>query len=96
MHIRLILILLAGLALYLMLRHLAGLPQAQRRRIVKLGALGLLTATLIGLVVSGRLPWLFALLGAAIPVAQKLLVMLWRYAPILRQLLRYLRDRSGR
>ncbi len=64
-------------------RQLDRLPPAQRKQQINRTLLYALAAVLIVLMLTGRVHWLFAALGALLPLAQRALV-LWRTANMLK------------
>ena len=80
--IRVVMLLLTVLLLYLAWRWLKKQPVGKRWQIVMI----LVGIVLVGLVASGRMHWLFALLGAALPLVRHLIGLI-SYLPILRRVM---------
>lgn len=68
------LLLLAGAGLWLWNVY-RQTPPSQRRAWLQRVALIVVGGLFIGLTLAGKLPWLFALIGAALPFAQRLMMM---------------------
>lgn len=79
MLVKLILIALLIVALFYGLRWFARTPPANISRMITRIALAIGGVTLIVLTATGRLPWLFALIGGLMPFAQRLLTALRAY-----------------
>lgn len=79
MLVKILLIVLLVLALFYGLRWFARTPPATISRMATRIALGIGGVALIVLTVTGRLPWLFALIGGLLPFAQRLLTALRAY-----------------
>ena len=75
---RIVLLILAIIATLVLVRWLKRQPVEKRWKVIAM----LVAGVLLILVATGRMPWLFALLGAVIPIARRLLGLL-RYAPLL-------------
>ncbi len=82
MFIRLILIGLLVAGLIGFLRWYTNAPKEEASKALWRGVFGLLFLILVGMVLTGRLNWLFALIAAAIPFARKLIPVL-RFFPFL-------------
>ena len=76
---RIVLLILAIIAALVLVRWLKRQPVEKRWQVIAM----LIAGVLLILVATGRMPWLFALIGAVIPVARRLFGLL-RYAPLLR------------
>ncbi|MDG0996097.1 MAG: DnaJ domain-containing protein [Gammaproteobacteria bacterium] len=76
---RIVLLILAIIAALILFRWLKRQPLEKRWKVIAT----LIAAVLLVLVATGRMHWLFALIGAALPVARRLLGLL-RFAPLLR------------
>ncbi len=85
MHFRLIILLAALLGLYLLINWFLRTPPKKLARMLKKAALYGGILFLVLLVATGRLHWLFAAIGAAIPFMQRLFTLL-RLIPLFRQL----------
>ena len=73
MRVSIVLILLLLIGLLLFMRWMVNAPPEQVARAVKRGLVLGAAGVLVMLAVTGRLHWLFALLGAALPLAQRLI-----------------------
>lgn len=73
------LLLLAGAGLWLWSVY-RQTPPSQRRAWLQRVALIVVGGLFIGLTLAGKLPWLFALIGAALPFAQRLMMMFGTFA----------------
>ena len=85
MYIRLLLVFLALAGIVFFLRWFMGTPTETISRVIKRAAVIIAAGMLIFLAASGRLHWLFALLGSLLPFTRKL-VGLIRYLPLLQRL----------
>lgn len=84
--IRIYLVLLLIIISFFVLRKFLKTPPAQVARYIKLSALGVIGMILLYLGATGRLTWLFALLGVAIAFMFRLMPVLLHYAPQLHRL----------
>jgi len=88
---RLILLLAVGLVIYLVYRHISGLPQAQRRAAwLKVGLAGLAVVVIV-LTLTGRMNWVGAAITALFIGASRVLPALIRLFPVLQ----WLKGRQG-
>ncbi len=94
MHARLIILLAVLISLYLLIKWFLRTPPKNLARALKKAALYGGIALLVVLVVTGRLPWLFALVGAAIPLLQRLFTLL-RLLPMIRRVMAMLGMQQG-
>lgn len=83
---RLVLIVVLVAGIVLLLRWLARTPPANIARVLKRAAIIGAIALVVLLTVTGRLPWLFAVLGAAAMVIQRLLTA-WQLGSAVRRIL---------
>ena len=92
---RLLLILIAVIALLLIIRFLYRQSSPDLKKIGRYLAAGAFAVLFLFLLATGRLHWMFAALAAAVPVFFRMLPLL-RYVPLLRGLYRkYQRYRAG-
>ena len=75
---RIVLLILAIIATLILFRWLKRQPADKRWKVIAIVVAGVLLV----LVATGRMPWLFALIGAIIPLARRLFSLL-RFAPLL-------------
>ncbi len=85
MHTRLLLVLLALAGIILLLRWFLNTPAGTIARYVRRSAAILAVGILLYLTATGRLHWLFALLGSLLPFARKIPGLL-QFIPVLRRL----------
>ena len=86
MPIKLLLLLMVAAAIWYGVNWFIRTPPTQARKALKKGALYALIGVFALLVLTGRLPWLFALAAAAVPLLQRGLTLL-RLVPMVQQLL---------
>lgn len=84
---RTLILLVALLALLLIVRFFYRQSSLDAKKLARYALLALIGILFLFLLATGRLPWLFALLAAALPAIYRLLPLL-RYVPLLRNLYR--------
>lgn len=90
MLIRLLLFTLLFFAIFSFVRWYQRTPKVDSEKLIWRGSMVLIILVLIGLALTGRLNWLFALFAAMIPLARKIIPFL-RYVPLVRNLFQQVR-----
>jgi len=87
---RLVILLALVAAVVLLLHWFTRTPPEKVRRVLTQGTIGAAIVATVALAATGRLNWVFALLAAAVPLAQRLVTLL-QVAPVVKRLLAMLR-----
>lgn len=85
MFIRLLVFALLFFAIFSFVRWYQRTPKVDSEKLIWRGSMILIILVLVGLALTGRLNWLFALFAAMIPLARRIIPLL-RYLPLVRNL----------